>query len=80
MSHPLLLSCCVPTDRLLRALLGGDVLEPVRLCDDPDLHDGALGGHLQHLQQWTEGDKLKVRGYFVPFYKTQTWTRGEVRR
>ena len=25
---------------------------------------------------WTEAAKLKVRGYLGPFYKTQTWVKG----
>jgi uncharacterized protein (DUF2147 family) len=33
-------------------------------------------GKIYKAELWTEGaDKLKVRGYLGPFYKTQTWTK-----
>src|SRR5262245_51413655 len=32
-------------------------------------------GKVYKAEMWTEGDKLKVRGYLGPFYKTQTWTK-----
>ena len=33
-------------------------------------------GKVYKAELWTEGaDKLKVRGYLGPFYKTQTWTK-----
>ena len=33
-------------------------------------------GKVYKAEVWTEGDKLKVRGYLGMFYKTQTWIRG----
>lgn len=32
-------------------------------------------GKVYKAEVWTEGDKLKVRGYLGPFYKTQTWVK-----
>lgn len=34
-------------------------------------------GKVYKAEVWTEGDKLKVRGYLGPFYKTQTWTKAK---
>jgi uncharacterized protein (DUF2147 family) len=34
-------------------------------------------GKVYKAEMWTEGDKLKVRGYLGPFYKTQTWTKAK---
>ena len=33
-------------------------------------------GKVYTAEIWTEEAKLKVRGYLGPFYKTQTWVRG----
>ena len=32
-------------------------------------------GKIYKAEVWSEADKLKVRGYLGPFYKTQTWTK-----
>jgi len=34
-------------------------------------------GKVYRAEVWTEDGKLKVRGYFGPFYKTQTWLKGK---
>ena len=34
-------------------------------------------GKVYRAELWTDGDKLKVRGYLGPFYKTQTWTKAK---
>jgi uncharacterized protein (DUF2147 family) len=33
-------------------------------------------GKIYKAELWTEAAKLKVRGYLGPFYKTQTWLKG----
>jgi len=33
-------------------------------------------GKVYKAELWTEAGKLKVRGYLGPFYKTQTWVKG----
>ena len=33
-------------------------------------------GKVYKAEVWTEDAKLKVRGYLGPFYKTQTWVKG----
>jgi uncharacterized protein (DUF2147 family) len=42
---------------------GGTILDP----EDGKVYKAEL---------WVEGGKLKVRGYLGPFYKTQTWLKG----
>jgi len=32
-------------------------------------------GKVYKAEVWTEGEKLKVRGYLGPIYKTQTWIK-----
>jgi uncharacterized protein (DUF2147 family) len=32
-------------------------------------------GKVYKCKLWLEGTELKVRGYWGPFYRTQTWTR-----
>jgi uncharacterized protein (DUF2147 family) len=34
-------------------------------------------GKVYKAEVWTESDKLKVRGYLGPFYKTQTWSKAK---
>lgn len=43
---------------------GGTILDPA-------------DGKVYKAEMWTEGDKLKVRGYLGPLYKTQTWTKAQ---
>jgi uncharacterized protein (DUF2147 family) len=43
---------------------GGTILDP----EDGKVYKAEL---------WTEGDKLKVRGYLGPFYKTQIWLKAK---
>ncbi len=43
---------------------GGDILDPEN-------------GKVYRSKLWMEGKDLKVRGYWGPFYRTQTWLRTE---
>ena len=43
---------------------GGDIL-------DPEV------GKVYRAKLWLEGKELKVRGYWGPFYRTQTWLRAD---
>lgn len=41
---------------------GGDILDPE-------------AGKIYRCRIWVEGSELKVRGYWGPFFRTQTWKR-----
>ncbi len=43
---------------------GGDILDPEN-------------GRVYRSKIWVEGNVLKVRGYWGPFYRTQTWHRAD---
>lgn len=43
---------------------GGDILDPE-------------AGKVYRCKLWLEGDDLLVRGYWGPFYRTQTWKRAQ---
>ena len=43
---------------------GGDILDPEN-------------GKVYRSKIWIEGKDLKVRGYWGPFYRTQTWQRAD---
>jgi uncharacterized protein (DUF2147 family) len=43
---------------------GGDILDPEN-------------GRVYRSKVWLEGKVLKVRGYWGPFYRTQTWQRAD---
>lgn len=47
-----------------RYFTDGDILDPEN-------------GNVYRCKIWTEGDKLMVRGYLGPFYRTQEWLRSE---
>ena len=34
-------------------------------------------GKIYKAEVWTEDGKLKMRGYLGPFYRTQTWLKGD---
>jgi uncharacterized protein (DUF2147 family) len=44
--------------------LGGDILDPEN-------------GRVYRSKIWLDGKVLRVRGYWGPFYRTQTWQRAE---
>lgn len=46
------------------ALSGGNILDPEN-------------GRVYRCSIWTEGNTLKVRGYWGPFFRTQTWQKAE---
>jgi uncharacterized protein (DUF2147 family) len=46
------------------AYAGGDILDP-------------KNGKVYRSKIWLEGKDLKVRGYWGPFFRTQTWQRSE---
>jgi uncharacterized protein (DUF2147 family) len=48
---------------------GGDRYKGGTILDPED-------GKVYKAELWTEAGKLKVRGYLGPFYKTQTWVKG----
>jgi uncharacterized protein (DUF2147 family) len=43
---------------------GGSILDP-------------KNGRVYRCKIWLEGQDLKVRGYWGPFYRTQTWLRAQ---
>ena len=47
-----------------KAYSGGDILDPEN-------------GRVYRSKIWVEDGVLKVRGYWGPFYRTQTWLRAE---
>ena len=48
--------------------LAGDRYKGGTILDPED-------GKVYKAEVWTEGEKLKVRGYLGPIYKTQTWIK-----
>ena len=50
--------------------VGGDRYKNGTITDPED-------GKIYKAEVWSEQGKLKVRGYLGPFYKTQTWLKGD---
>ncbi len=49
---------------------GGDRYKGGTIMDPED-------GKIYKAEVWTEDGKLKMRGYLGPFYRTQTWLKGD---
>ena len=49
---------------------GGDRYKSGTIIDPED-------GKIYKAEVWSEDGKLKVRGYLGPFYRTQTWVKGQ---
>jgi uncharacterized protein (DUF2147 family) len=44
--------------------------------DEGDILDPEIG-KIYRCKVWVEGNTLKVRGFWGPFYRTQTWQQAD---
>lgn len=67
-----------PTDdkRYNKKVLGMEIIEGME-ADGTEFSGGTIldpkNGKIYRCRLWKEGKNLKVRGYWGPFYRTQTW-------
>lgn len=73
--NPLCDEC--PGDRYMKPLIGLTIITGLHVDDGKWKGDDGIldpdNGKLYDVRIWRDGDKLNVRGYIGPFYRTQTW-------
>lgn len=70
---------CPPDDsRHNKKIIGMEIIRDLKKTGDEyadgDILDPEIG-KVYRCKLWVEGDELKVRGYWGPFFRTQTWKR-----
>ena len=66
--------------RYLKKIIGMEILKDMVLADGEYEGGESLDpktGKVYKCRIWLEGNDLKVRGYWGPFYRTQTWLRAQ---
>ena len=69
-----------PTDdgRFKKKIIGMEIIKDMKKSGDEYTEGSILDpevGKIYNCKLWIEGNDLKVRGYWGPFYRTQTWHR-----
>lgn len=72
---------CAPSDpRFKKKVIGMEIITGL-LKNGQEYSGGEIldpeNGKIYRSKIWLEGKDLKVRGYWGPFYRTQTWLRTE---
>jgi len=70
---------CPPEDpRYNKKIIGLEIIQQM-VKDGDEYTEGSIldpeVGKIYRCKLWIEGNELKVRGYWGPFYRTQTWKR-----
>lgn len=64
--------------RYNKKVIGMEIIQDMEKSGD-EYTDGQIldpeNGKVYNCRLWLEGDDLKVRGYWGPFYRTQTWKK-----
>lgn len=68
--------CPTEDPRYMKKIVGMEIIKDMRKTDD-EYTDGTIldpkAGKIYRCKLWFEGTNLLVRGYWGPFYRTQTW-------
>src|SRR5690242_13825363 len=70
--------CEAEDPRYLKKIIGMEIMREMVLADGEYAGGDILdpnNGKVYRCRIWIEGKDLKVRGYWGPFYRTQTWLR-----
>ena len=64
--------------RYNKKIIGMEIIKDMQK-DKNEYAEGSIldpqDGRLYRCRLWSEGNSLKVRGYWGPFYRTQTWKK-----
>lgn len=64
--------------RFNKKIIGMEIIQGM-VMDDDEYSEGTIldpePGKIYRCKLWLEGEDLMVRGYWGPFYRTQTWKR-----
>jgi uncharacterized protein (DUF2147 family) len=77
---PVCKDCDEEDDRYNKKVIGMEIIRDMVKADDA-WEEGTIldpkNGKVYRCHLWVEGNELKVRGYWGPFYRTQTWQRSQ---
>lgn len=77
---PVCKECDEADDRYNKKVIGMEIMRDL-VKSEGAYDDGTIldpkNGRVYRCKIWLEGKDLKVRGYWGPFYRTQTWHRPE---
>lgn len=70
--------CSEDDPRYNKKVIGMEIIKDMKRAGN-ELSDGSIldpeTGKVYRCKIWLEGDELRVRGYWGPFYRTQTWKK-----
>ena len=75
---PICSKCATNDERYLKRILGMEIIRNMKKVDDEYVDGNILDpedGKVYRCKLWLEGANLMVRGYWGPFYRTQTWRK-----
>jgi uncharacterized protein (DUF2147 family) len=72
--------CPEDDSRFRKKIIGMEIIREMKK-DNGEYVDGDIldpeEGKIYRCKLWLDGNELKVRGYWGPFYRTQTWMRAD---
>jgi uncharacterized protein (DUF2147 family) len=75
---PICEACPEDDPRYRKKIIGMEIIQNMEK-DDNEYSEGSIldpqDGKIYRCKLWVEDENLKVRGYWGPFYRTQTWKR-----
>ncbi|HEY9005537.1 DUF2147 domain-containing protein [Ohtaekwangia sp.] len=75
---PVCNQCPEEDARYKKKIIGMEIIKDMKKTGDEYAEGNILDpeeGKVYRCKLWMEGEDLKVRGYWGPFYRTQTWKR-----
>lgn len=77
---PVCKDCDEDDDRYNKKVIGMEIIRDMTKGED-EWEGGTIldpkNGRVYRCHLWVEGENLKVRGYWGPFYRTQTWQKSQ---
>lgn len=78
---PACIECDPDDDRYQRKVIGMEIMRDMARAGDGSYDGGDIldpkNGKVYRCKIWLEGNDLKLRGYWGPFYRTQTWLKAQ---
>ncbi len=76
--YPICEECPEDDPRYRKKIIGMEIIQNMEKGDN-EYSEGSIldpqDGKIYRCKLWIEDENLKVRGYWGPFYRTQTWKR-----
>jgi uncharacterized protein (DUF2147 family) len=77
---PVCKDCDEDDDRYNKKVIGMEIIRDMTKADS-EWEGGTIldpkNGKVYKCNLWVDGEELKVRGYWGPFYRTQTWQKSQ---